>query len=183
MKSTEVYRAIRQLVGPWCKQNGFKKTSSGMLGYIKPQDGRYLVFWFQCSQEGWDAYAGSKFVVEFQLSSLDHIGACAGEYTRNRLPHFLDENDLERVRQMQNRVISKLTVPPADYFVLKISDQVGKWYLSKFQSIDQPYTASDDIWFRYSDEEDVTRWSEFVLEILPKAIARLTSPGQSSNGQ
>ena len=85
-----------------------------MLCYVRPQDTRFVFFWFQCSEDGWDAYAGSKFVIEFQFSTADRSGAYDDDCVRNRLPHFLDETDLERLRQMQNCVVGKLTLPPDD---------------------------------------------------------------------
>ena len=95
MRSTEVYRLIQRVVGPWCKQGGFRRVPGGMLGYVRPQDGRFLIFWFQCRQGGWDAYAGSGFVAEFQLSPSTCIGAFGDDCIRGRLPDFLDEPDLD----------------------------------------------------------------------------------------
>jgi hypothetical protein len=175
VKSTEVYRVIKRVVGPWCKQNGFRKGPGGMLCYVKQQDARHVVFWFQCSQDGWDAYAGSKFVVEFQFSALGRPGAFGDDCVRDRFSHVLDESDLERVRQMQNQVISKLTLAHDEYFIWKMSDGVRSWYLDKFKPVERRYEADDDIWLRYKDEDDVTNWSEFVLEMLPKVLARLTA--------
>jgi hypothetical protein len=50
MKSTDVYREIRKVIGPWCKENQFQKGPGGMLCYVKPQAARFVVFWFQCAQ-------------------------------------------------------------------------------------------------------------------------------------
>jgi hypothetical protein len=175
MKSTDVYRVIRGVIGPWCKQNGFRKGPGGMLCYVRPQDTRFLLFWFQCSQDGWDAFAGSKFVVEFQFSTLDRLGAFEDECVRDRFPHFLDVPDLKRIREMQNIVIGKLPPPPEDYFMLHAGDKLKNWYLDKFKLVERDYKPDDDIWLRYHDEEDVISWSEFVLEMLPKVLARVTA--------
>lgn len=146
-----------------------------MLGYIRPHGNRFLVFWFQCEKPGWDAYAGSKFVVEFQLSPSTGIGAFGADCIRGRLPHFLDDADLERLRPMQDRVIGKLARPPADHLVLKLGEDVRTWYLNQFEPVERPYRTSDDIWLRYGCEEDVIIWAEFVREVLPKVIGRLTA--------
>jgi hypothetical protein len=68
VKSTDAYRVIRPVIAPWCKAEGFSRTPGGMLGWQRRQAEEHLVFWFQCSRDGWDDYAGSKFIVEFQLS-------------------------------------------------------------------------------------------------------------------
>ena len=175
MKSTDTYRIIRQVIGPWCKQNAFRKGPGGMLCYVRPQDSRSVVFWFQCAQVGWDAYAGSSFVVEFQFSTLARPGAFGDDCVRDRLPGFLDKLDLERIRQMQNDVIKKLKLPPEDYYMLAVPENVKRWYLDKFKPVELPFKRSGDIWLRYHDEEDLTMWAEFVLERLPKVLARLTA--------
>ena len=144
------------------------------MGWYKQVGDRYVVFWLQCSQDGWDTYAGSKFVVEFQFSPSATIGAAGVGCVRERLPHFLSEAELNRARELQNRVIAKLQRPPSDYFVLQMETRVVNWYLEKFEPVHQPYKSTDDIWFRYHDESDVRQWAEFVLNLLPNTIAKLT---------
>src|SRR5207247_10335221 len=85
LKSTDVYKEIRRVIGPWAKKQGFTRTTSGMLGWKRPLGNEHLVFWFQCSQSGWDDYAGSKFTVEFQRSETDFIGYAV---CRHRLGFF-----------------------------------------------------------------------------------------------
>src|SRR5919109_811870 len=146
MKSTEVYKEARQVLAPWCKQQGFKRIPGGMLGWVKHKDNKYVVFWLQCKQSGWDYYAGSSFVVEFQFSPSPRIGAYGADCVRDRLPHFLTEEELGRVREMQNRVIGKLPQPADDYFVLQLEERVVRGYLDMFKPVEQPYAATDDIW-------------------------------------
>lgn len=179
MKSTEVYKIARPVIAPWCKQNGFKRTAGGMLGWVKPvgKDDS-LVFWLQCSQSGWDAYAGSSFCVEFQRSASSEIGGGSrfkGDL-RELLPYFLTVDELEEVRQMQNRVISKLERPPANHFAYQLPENTLKWYLGKFNAVETAYTNGHDVWFRYHDVEDVILWAEFVAKRLPRIISRMESP-------
>jgi len=126
MYSTEVYKILRELFAPWCKDHGFKRTKGGLLGWYRQIGNEYLVFWFQCWTNGWDEYAGSKFTIEFQLANKPIIGVGSN---RKRLPALLDRPHLEQVRQIQNEVISKMSPPNNDYFVLHISPEVTKWYL------------------------------------------------------
>lgn len=172
MKSTEVYGILRQILSSLCKELGFKRITGSMLGWQKPFTDRYIVFWFQVSQDGWDEYAGSKFVVEFQISNKPIIGA--GQYNmRWRLPKFLNEEELKQVRQMQNTVIRKLHRPDRNYNIIHMGDDIAKWYMAKFQLITEKYSPTDDIWFRYKDREDVECWGVFLRDILPKIINSL----------
>lgn len=170
--STEVYGKIKEVLGPWCKANGFKRTRS-MLGWFKPYENRFLVFWFQCSQDGWDQFAGSKFIVEFQLDSISEPGG-AGD--RHRLPFFLDQNQLEQVRQLQNEVISHLKKPSPDYFILNMDQRTRDWYLAKFNLVSDAPTNQSDLWLRYHGVEDIRRWTLFVQQALPGILGRL-APG------
>ncbi len=169
MKSTETYRVIREILSPWCRSHGFKRTKSGMAGWHRPIDNTFLSFWFQCSMDGWDDFVGSKFIIEFQLSDKPVIGT--GQ-VRVRLPQVLDVTQLEQVRKIQNDIISGLRPPSGDYYVLHISPEVREWYLDKFKLITLPYTNTSDIWLRYKSEMDVRRWAEFLLIHLPSILSR-----------
>lgn len=141
-----------------------------MLGWYKALAEDFVVFWCQCSTDGWDEYAGSKFVVEFQRSRDPIIGARSAE--RKRLSGLLDGIQLEKARRLQNDVISQLHLPPRSYNFFHTSPAVTDWFLRKFELEAQPYTNSDDVWLRYHQEADVRRWAEFILECLPALLTR-----------
>ncbi|MCI0631607.1 MAG: hypothetical protein L0Y44_13235 [Phycisphaerales bacterium] len=174
MKSTEVYKLIREVIGPWCKEQGFKRTTGGMLGWHRPHADQQLVFWFQCSQDGWDPYTGSKFILEFQVAGDPQPGASGAR--RYRLPYFLSEAELEEVRAIQNSVIAGLPPPPKDYYVFGLGAATSEWYRGKFQPVPEPYRNQDDIWLRYHTPADVRRWADFVLAVLPTSIRAAGGP-------
>jgi hypothetical protein len=168
MKSNEVYALLREEVAPWAKEQGFRRTRS-VLSWTRPHRAENLVFWFQITGDGWDAYAGSRFTVEFALSSEPVV------YTgraRQRIGRLLDDEARERLRQIQNSVISSLTLPPKDYYALHVSNMVTDWYLSKFEPIQHPYSTSD-IWLRYHDPEHVQAWGRFIVGLLPSCIEQV----------
>jgi hypothetical protein len=183
MKSTEVYRVARGVLAPWCKAHGFRRTTGGLLGWHKPLGELHLVFWLQCSQDGWDAYAGSKFIVEFQLSRSPQLGAAGPEGLRERLPRFLAEHELELVREIQNTVIRSLPQPQPDHLVFKMDQQIVDWYLSEFKEVAGPYRATDDVWLRYWTPEDVKHWAEFLLGVLPRIVQLLTGIAEDKSRQ
>jgi hypothetical protein len=167
MKSREVYREIREILAPWCKTHGFRRVKSGLLGWYKPVGDEWCLFWFQCSDWGWNDLTGSEFTAEFQLSAAPVIGTGA---RRKRLLQLMDVAQLERVRQIQNRVIAGLRLPPEDHPMLRISPHITEWYLSMFQPVTPQTLNPNQLWFRYYTVEDIRRWAAFILDQLPVAL-------------
>jgi hypothetical protein len=109
VKSPGVYAVLRSSLGPWFKATGFKRAK-GVLSYCRLTNGAHTVVWCQISQDGWDAFAGSKFVVEFQRSRGTVVGELASR--RQRLAAFLSVSEREELRSIQNAVIAALPRPP-----------------------------------------------------------------------
>ncbi len=168
MKSTEVYKLLREEVGPWTKAQGFKRAKS-MLSWYRPLKDKHIVFWFQVSQSGWDAFAGSQFTVEFQLSHDPNVGA---GLRRERIGKLLNDSVREELRGIQNGVILSLPKPPADYFILQLPE-LREHYLQKFEPVIEPYSQNTDIWLRYHTSDHVCRWGRFVLQQLPQCIKQV----------
>ena len=172
MKSAEVYAQLRSELAPWFKAAGFKRAK-GLLGWARPHNGAFVVVWCQISQDGWDSYAGSKFVVEFQRSPEPVVGLHADR--RRRLVSFLTAEGREEVRAIQNSVIADLRQPPKAHPTLQISEQIADWYLGQFKSIEKPYPECHDVWFRYSSPEHVASWARYLLRNLSMCVAAVES--------
>lgn len=168
MKSTDVYRVLRNHFAPWCKAAGYRRTKGGMLGWFRPHAGQQLVFWFQCSQHGWDPHTGSQFTAEFQLADRPQPGV--GSRNRSRYYEFLTGEELEEVRARQNEVIAALTPPPRGHWSEQLEGRAGEWYRQQFQPVAEPYAVRQDVWLRYGREEDVRRWAEFLLPRCPRML-------------
>lgn len=170
MKSQQLYSALREHLAPVFKANGFKRTKT-MLSWVRPRGELYIGVWCQADQRGWDTYAGSKFVVEFQLGHEPLIGW--NTVCRQRISRMLSAAEREEVRTIQNEVIAALRRPPENYPLLNVCEQVTTIYLNKFTSVDQPYWEADDIWFRYASKEDVDRWGKFFVAKLPNCFRQV----------
>lgn len=170
MRSTEVYRTLRGVVKPWCKSAGFQKGTGGMLSYHRRVSPGHETFWFQCSQWGWDAYTGSQFTVELQRASK---WAPGNGDLRSRFARLMTRDELERVRRLQNLVISRLTRPPRDHWIHDddVDADLRRSYFESFDPIELPH-RTDDVWLRYRDEADVRRWGDFLLPLLPSLLER-----------
>jgi len=178
MKSTEVYRLVREAFDPWAKEVGFKRGRSGMLTYARPEADRtsFQTFWFQCSRDGWDPFAGSKFTLEFQKAAEPEPGHGG---RRDRFNRLLSPPERERVRTLQNAVIRKLTRPPRDHWVHSAADDLKRWYLARFDEDGAPYRDSDDLWLRYGDEADVRAWAQFLLQLVPRMVDEFSATRRS----
>jgi hypothetical protein len=169
MKSPEVYSHLKLVLAPWFKSAGFKRAK-GFLGWSRPHADSHIVVWCQVSQSGWDAYAGSQFVVEFQRSPQPEIGGGGRLTRRQRFTHFLSSEEREEIRRIQNEVIAGLHSPPPSHPALQVSQQVSDWYLAQFKPVREPYPERHDIWFRYTSPEHVSRWAHFIAAKLPRCI-------------
>ena len=167
MKSTEVYKEIHTAMFPWLKANGFKKTKSGMLGYYKFLKKSYLVIWFQCSQDGFDVYSESKFIIELQISTTNEIGVDA--IVRSRIPFYLSKNDFVDIEKATNEIRRKLKRPPETYYIFQLAKNIQQWYKSKFEKTTVSYNKTSDIWFGYFDHADIKKW----VRILEPHIHRI----------
>jgi hypothetical protein len=73
LKAHEVYQTLGASVGPWFKNQGFRRTKGRILGWYRPMDGEYLIVSFWCWPRGSDKLAGSKFVVEIELAAKPKV--------------------------------------------------------------------------------------------------------------
>lgn len=167
MKSPEVYACVREELAPVLKALGFKREKA-LLSWAREHDGQHTVLWCQVSQDGWDPYVGSKFVVEFQRSTSSTVGAPASK--RARINKLLTDEQRAEVWSLQNRVIGGLTTAPRTHPTLHVSPDVTKWYLAKFERVAAPYRVTDDVWFRYAELGHVKSWAKFVCRVLPSCL-------------
>jgi hypothetical protein len=174
MKSTEVYKLLKSELGPWFKSSGFKRADS-YLSWSRPHGDSHITAWCQVSRDGWDEYAGSQFVVEFQRAPEPIVGATSAR--RQRLARFLNDDQRESARRIQNNVITSLRTPPKTHPTLHVSPEVTKWYLAKFDPVAAPYPEHHDIWFRYAEPVHVTLWAQFILQQLPECVSVVESWG------
>jgi hypothetical protein len=174
MKSTEVYKLLREEVGPWSKEQGFRPAKT-MLSWHRPYKDKHIVFWFQVSRDGWDAFAGSKLTVEFQLSTEPVVGSKS--IRRQRFGEFLSDSTREELRAIQNSIISSLPKPPSDHLILQLPGNVRDWYLRGFQPVPAPYSQGADIWLRYHTSDHVRNWARFVLRQLPECVSQVEEWG------
>ena len=175
MKSSELHRLLRSQLGAWFRSNGFKRASYTQSGWYRDLN----LVWFQCDKWGWDRYAGSGVFVNFETQLKQASPAWSGEV--KRLQEFLTSEELEAAREMQNKVISKLKAPPAEYLAMfrahcaryPDAELMEEGLLGQFKPVDRPYKNNQDFTLRYFDEHDVGQWCTFLLQALPRISEEL----------
>jgi hypothetical protein len=174
MKASELYAALKDEIGPWCKANGFKRGSA-TLSWTRPEAGKHLTFWCQNTGMPWDDYAGGKFVVEFQFSKTPRVGT-GSLAERGRLHKLIDAAGREEIRRIQNSVIASLTKPPRDHLLLRMTrPETQRWFLREFEPVSEPYDEKLDLWFRYRTAEQIREWGRFVVRQLPTCLRTIAT--------
>jgi hypothetical protein len=64
-----------------------------------------------------------------------------------------------------------------------MDQQIVDRYLGEFKEVARPYRATDDVWLRYWTAEDVKRWAEFLLGVLPRIVKLLTGIAEDKSRQ
>lgn len=171
MKSTDVYKIFDTHLRSDLKSSKYNKAKSSILGYSKKIGAHYLNFWVQCSRDGFDKYVGSKFIIQFSISITAEIlysGLAGG-----RIPKYFTTEELEKVRLIQNNIIRGLTNPPLSYFPDSTPTDTDKWFLKKFEPVNEPFTSTSDIWFCYKTESDVEEWCRYLKQIILRTLTML----------
>jgi hypothetical protein len=172
MKSPEVYKRLRGVLGPWFKAEGFRR-GDGPLSWTRPSGELHVTGWCQISRDGWDPYSGSRFTVELQRGRDPRRGT-AGQ--RRRLPSFASDAERETIRRIQNGVIAMLTPRPAGgSLIRRVIAVVRGARDQKLEPVTKPYRPNADIWLRYGRPEDLDTWSELILGMLPRCVAEVES--------
>ena len=70
VKSTELYKCFRTMLGPIMKENRFSKMQGTQLGWARPSKDDILMIWFQCDKWGWNNVWGSRFTINFHIAPL-----------------------------------------------------------------------------------------------------------------
>src|SRR6185312_3093911 len=110
MTANETLKALRRIVGPWFKANGFRVVK-GYLTYQKRVNGRYFNVRLQCNPHGWEKHKGSSFTVSVDFSDSAELDLVP----LRRLTQYLTLEQLEFIRARQNRILASIPQPPADY--------------------------------------------------------------------
>jgi len=162
-RSCDLVDVLRTGLGPWLKDEGFKRLGSN--GWIRPWADDHLIIAVQCGQSGWDPRAGNRFVVEFEQSRRPER---ATGFKRVRVWPLLDELRRREALQIISQVAVTLPAPD-EQFLFQLPPDVREHYLRSFAPTSATIDSSD-VWFAYYDEHDAAIWTEFLGRALGPAL-------------
>jgi hypothetical protein len=184
MLAKETYKLLRTIVGPWCRERGFRSVKSSYLKYVRESEQNPVILEWQCHHHGWEKHKGSKFTVWLRRGEATEFGSRISD----RLTSHLTLQDLEFIRARQNKIVASIPQPPVSYvndiihgFERAFRDPAPMIasYLSDWQLVETPYLPTDNIWFRYFSEEDVRAWALVLLRYIDPLVANTDGPNYS----
>lgn len=175
--SKTFHRIARASLRPHLAALGFRQQRQGGE-WVSETAGQQRSLRLQLSK--WnqrDSPEGCEFTAELQIWAprADRYG---------RLFGLLTDEGREDHRRIQNLVIAKLPLDDAELDRLPPAWQADR--LARVAPRLAPYAPNVDIWFKYVDASDVSRWMEFIGGVVPGAFDRLRSglwghPGNRGN--
>jgi hypothetical protein len=173
-----VYREIRAALGPWCKDNGYRRSSGTEPGWIralnKDQD---LSFSFRVNPWGRGTIGGGSFSGKFQLAPSPESGVVPDtpNMRQSDVSLCLTQEELDELREIQNAINRRRPrFPELDQW-LREDSLVGENTRQMYRQVatgEKPYRIGEFVTFDYYSLEDVRAHTAFLARHLPELIVR-----------
>jgi hypothetical protein len=162
VKSSELYKTLRQVLSPLMKELGFSKMQGTTLGWARPFQNNFSMIWFQCDKWGWNNVWGSSFTVNFCLApAMKDAFTLKGRHAR--IGYLLEGfPELDVLRKMNNEIICRL--PGTNYKKQNIKDiplEVQIFLITSYNEDNEPAIYGRDIWLHYYSIEDAMSWANY----------------------
>lgn len=169
MRAADLYRLMTATWREMFEQAGVRRVPKTKADWYQVRDGRNLLLAVQASDQGWDRFHGSDFVIEFDVAKDLKFGRSYD--CRGRFGEHLDTPSLERIRAYQNEVVRRMQPPtPAEAGFDATDPDYGR-YLAAFFSAETEMRAHD-LHFRYYDDVDAAGWLELLGPMLLPELER-----------
>ena len=150
---------------------GFRRAKGVSLGWSRPEGDGSVFVSFQCDKYGWSDDWGSTFTCEIEISrSYQPRAADLGG--RFRFSHLLTGEELETLRERNNKVIEALPGYRAGKTVAATDEQGMECVIVGYRPAAEPYHSGWDTWMHYASETHVAQWGAYLEAVLPKLIER-----------
>jgi hypothetical protein len=180
LKAAELHRLARIELGPALEGLGFRRLpKSSVAAWLRAEGDRWVMLHVQASTSN-SAADGFAFTVELRLTREPVLYAVGRPMIR--LPKLMTDDQRERLRHVENRVIAKLPAPDPGILAALGSGEARDAYLDRRKPRLEPYDRERDIWFRYLDANDAIEDLELCQEALPAAIASFLERQKTPTG-
>jgi hypothetical protein len=162
----DVYKELRETLGPWTKANGFRRWPGTVAGWL-------LRFQFESSVWG-DPETGNALTGCVQLDpSPEDLAATA--IRQSIFTSCLVHSELERLAAIQGAINRRRPALPAQYAEdFKADTRLGL-HLRELYDPSPKYQEGQYVPLSYCGMEDVREWTRFIVEVLAAVLDRFVN--------
>jgi hypothetical protein len=170
----DVYKELRDTLGPWTKANAFRKWPGKAAGWQRPQGALELVrFMFEVSVWG-DSETGNS------LTGYVQLDPSPGDLTATPIRQVLFSGcliggELDRVAAIQGAINRRRPALPAQYKKDVGADTVLGLHLRELYDPSPKYQEGQSAPLSYFGMDDVREWARFIVEVLPAVMDRFVT--------
>jgi hypothetical protein len=167
-----LYRTIARTVGPVVESAGFSRAPRSANTWMRTQGDTWLFIRTLVSRtQGFNPIIGGRFFFRTWRGSTPDEPAVPFQ-NAFELNHFLNEAQLEKKKQLRNRVLRKVIEQklPAQSFQLALD--VSRQSLLEAQ-LQMPERGNQEAGMPYLDLTDVEMWAAFLCDVFPTLHSEL----------
>ncbi len=170
----DVYKELREALGPWTKASGFRKWPGTVAGWQRPQGGDQLLrFMFESSAWG-DPETGNSLTGRLQTDPAP------GDPTATPIQQLnftgcLIGHELDRLAAIQGAINRRRPALPAQHKKDVGADTLLGLHLRELYDPSPKYQEGQYVPLSYYGMEDVREWTRFIVEVLPAVLDRFVA--------
>ena len=170
----DVYKELRETLGPWTKANGFRKWPGMVAGWQRPEGADQLLrFMFEVSVWG-DSETGNSLTGRLQTDPSP--GDPNATTIRQVLfTGCLIGGELDRLAAIQGAINRRRPAMPAQYKKDAGADTILGLHLRELYDPSPKYQEGQYVPLSYYGMDDVREWTGFILEVLPAVLDRFVA--------
>ena len=168
----EVYKELRDGLGPWTVANGFRRWPGRVAGWQRAA-GADQILRFMFEGSGWpgDPEMGNSLTGLLQLDPSPG-DAAATPIRQSAFTGCLVRTELDRLASIQGAINRRRPPLPAQFKADFQADTLLGLHLREQYDPSPGYQEGQSIPFSYYGIEDVREWIRFLIETLPAVLDR-----------
>jgi hypothetical protein len=168
-KAAEVHRIMSQALDGWLKEHGYRTQRGQRTFWYRPCGRGNILLWIQLDKYGFDTHLGGQL----------WLNCCSGSEVTKTLQDgeivppstVCTPAQLRRWLDAKRAILDKILQQPDLGLMGDFFQRHMEWDKK------QPYYEGSVAEMPYFDEEDVRRWAELLLDVLPALDAEMERRG------
>ena len=171
----DVYKELRDAVGPWTRANGFRRWPGTVAGWQKAVDAeRLLRFKFEGAPRMGDPDMGHALTGLVQLDPAPG-GPAATPIRQSTFSSCLAGVELDQLGAIQGAINRRRPALPAGFAEDFRADSLLGHFLRGLYEPSPGYREGEYVPLSYYGMEDVREWARYILEVLPAVLDRFVA--------